>query len=62
MSDLGQSRHFAGLPMISGLHSEADIVTTGRHVSKVPITDFTSDGNPVKTRLALPSDPSYGML
>jgi hypothetical protein len=33
---LGQSRHFDGLPMISGLTPEADIVTAGRDVSKVP--------------------------
>ena len=25
--------------MTSGLHSEADIVTTGQHVSKVPFGD-----------------------
>jgi hypothetical protein len=29
---------------------------------KYPITDSTSDKNPVKTRLALLSDPSYGDL
>ena len=37
MSASGHSRHFAGLPMTSGLPPEADIVTAGRHVSKVPI-------------------------
>src|SRR5260221_4688488 len=32
----GQSRRFAHPPVTSGLTPEADIVTTGRHVSKVP--------------------------
>jgi hypothetical protein len=36
----GSSRHFDGLPMTSGLPPEADIVTAGRHVSKVPTTDL----------------------
>src|SRR5216684_3957546 len=36
MSQLGHSRHFDGLPMTSALPPEADIVTAGRHVSKVP--------------------------
>jgi hypothetical protein len=36
MSELGHSRHFDGLSMTSGLPLEADIVTAGRHVSKVP--------------------------
>ena len=40
MSKTGQSRHFAGLPMTSGLHSEADTVTASRHVSRVPDTDL----------------------
>jgi hypothetical protein len=40
MSPLGHSRHFAGLPMTSGLSLEADVVTAGRHVSKVPETDL----------------------
>jgi hypothetical protein len=35
-SALGHSRHFDGLPMISGLRLETDIVRAGRHVSKVP--------------------------
>ena len=39
MSELGDSRHFDGLPMTSGLPLEADIVTAGRHVSKVPTGD-----------------------
>ena len=34
---LDHSRHFDGLAMISGIPPEADIVTAGRHVSKVPI-------------------------
>jgi hypothetical protein len=38
MSAPGHSRHFDGLPMTSGLPPEADIVTAGRHVSKVPTT------------------------
>jgi hypothetical protein len=33
----GHPRHFDGLPMTSGLPPEADIVTAGRHVSKVQI-------------------------
>jgi hypothetical protein len=37
MTAFGHSRHFDGLPMTSGLPLEADIVTAGRHVSKVPI-------------------------
>jgi len=36
MSAKGQSRRFAPPPMTSGLPSEADTVTVGRHVSKVP--------------------------
>jgi hypothetical protein len=39
MTALGHSRHFAGLPMTSGLPPEADIVKAGRHVSNVPIGD-----------------------
>jgi hypothetical protein len=34
MSLLGHSRHFDDLPMTSGLPLEADIRTTGRHVSE----------------------------
>ena len=41
-SALGPSRHFDGLPMTSDLPPEADIVTAGRHVSKVPISDIAS--------------------
>jgi hypothetical protein len=37
MSVVGQSRRFWHRPTASGLPSEADIVTAGRHVSKVPI-------------------------
>jgi hypothetical protein len=36
---VGQWRHFDGLPMTSGFPPEADIVTAGRHVSKVPRTE-----------------------
>lgn len=36
MSHLGKSRHFEGQPTTSGLPPEADIVTAGRRVSKVP--------------------------
>ena len=39
MSGQGQKRHFDGLPMTSSLPLEADIVTAGRHVSKVPIPE-----------------------
>jgi hypothetical protein len=39
MSEMGQSRHFADPLMTSGLPREADIVTDGWHVSKVPISD-----------------------
>ena len=35
----GHSRRFDRLPMASDLPLEADIVTAGRHVSKVPRTD-----------------------
>ena len=38
MSALGQSRHFGRRPTTSGLPLETDIVTAGRHVSKVPTT------------------------
>jgi hypothetical protein len=41
MSELGQSRHLGRRQTISGLSLEADIVTAGRHVSKVPKGDFT---------------------
>ena len=40
MSALGQTRRFAPPPMTSGLPPEADIVTAGRHVSKVPPRDL----------------------
>src|SRR5258707_12119401 len=40
MSELGQSRHFGRRPTTSGLPLEADIVTAGRHVSKVPEGDM----------------------
>jgi hypothetical protein len=43
MSASGHSRHFANLSMTSGLPLEADIVTAGRHVSKVPIPDIAGD-------------------
>jgi hypothetical protein len=36
---VGQWRDFNGLPMTSGFPPEADIVTAGRHVSKVPCVD-----------------------
>jgi hypothetical protein len=35
-SAMGQSRRFGPPPMTSGLPPEADTVTAGRHVSKVP--------------------------
>jgi hypothetical protein len=35
-SGLGHSRHSDGLRVTSDVLSEADIVTAGRHVSKVP--------------------------
>jgi len=35
-SGSGQSRHFGRRQTTSGLPPEADIVTAGRHVSKVP--------------------------
>ena len=40
MSALGQSRHFGRRPTTSGLHPETDIVSVGRHVSKVPEADM----------------------
>jgi hypothetical protein len=40
-SEMGHSRHFDGPPMTSGLPPEADIVSTGRHVSNVPKGDMT---------------------
>ena len=61
-SVMGQSRQFSDVRATSALPLIADVRCEDRQVRKVPITDFTSDGNPVKTRLALPSDPSYGML
>jgi len=39
VSALGQSRRFAPPLMTSGLPQEADTVTAGRHVSKVPISE-----------------------
>jgi hypothetical protein len=39
-SELGHSRHFDGLPMISALPSEADIVANGRLVLKAPRSDM----------------------
>jgi hypothetical protein len=39
MTAEGQSRHLGRRPTISGLPLETDIVTVGRHVSKVPSTE-----------------------
>jgi len=47
ISEEGQSRHFDGLPMTSGLPPEADIVTAGPHVSKVPTVDIAACPNNV---------------
>jgi len=44
MSASGQSRRFAPPPMTSGLPPEADTVTAGRHVSKVPIAEILKLG------------------
>jgi hypothetical protein len=38
----GQSRHFGRWPTTSGLSPGADIVTAGRHVSKVPQADIAN--------------------
>jgi hypothetical protein len=43
----GQSRHFGGLPMTSGLPPEAENVTVRRHVSKVPASDSCNAANTV---------------
>ena len=40
MSEKGHSRHFDGLRITSVVLPEADIVTAGRHVSKVPKSDI----------------------
>jgi hypothetical protein len=53
MSAKGHSRHFDGLPMTSGLPPETDIVTAGRHVSKVPIGDIPRGGYALIVRYAL---------
>ena len=45
MSAAGQSRHFDGLPMTSGLHPEADIVRPVQHVRKVPNPDSCTAAN-----------------
>jgi len=45
MSEKGHSRHFDGLPVTSGLPLEADIVTAGRHVSKVPKPEVVTSLN-----------------
>ena len=42
MSELGHAGHFDGLPMTSDLPPEADIVTAGGHVSKVPESDIAA--------------------
>ena len=42
MSERGHSRHFTPLPMTSGPHPEANIVTAGRYVSKVPNPDMVA--------------------
>jgi hypothetical protein len=55
-SEMGHSRHFDGLPMTSGLHPEADIVTADRHVSNAPTADLlaaTSVGSCAARPLAL---------
>jgi hypothetical protein len=39
-SEMGQSRHFDRAPLTSGLPRSTDIVSTGRHVSKVPTGDI----------------------
>jgi hypothetical protein len=40
MTALGQTRHFDGAPLTSGLPQLADILWGSRHVSKVPIGDI----------------------
>ena len=45
MSELGQSRHFDGAPITSGLPREADIFRVRRYVSKVPTTDSCAAAN-----------------
>jgi hypothetical protein len=62
MSETGQSRRFDSAPLTSGLPRLTDIQGISLHVSKVPLTDISLGGHPVKTHLALPSDPSYGVL
>ena len=59
---MGQSRHSNCAPVTSGLPLKADVSRAHRHVSKVPITDISLGGHSVKTRLALPPDPSYSVL
>ena len=47
MSELGQSRRLGPPPMTSGLPPEADTVTDGRHVSKVPDPGMDRDAEPL---------------
>jgi hypothetical protein len=47
MPALGQSRRFGPPPMTSGLTPEADTVTAGRHVSKVPNSEVIPLGTSV---------------
>ena len=42
LTALGQSRHFGRRPTTSGLPLETDVVTNGRHVSRVPQPDLTA--------------------
>jgi hypothetical protein len=39
MSLMGQTRHFDGAPLTSGLPQLADILWGSRHVSKVPMNE-----------------------
>ena len=57
-----QSRRFDVAPTASGLPRTTDIVRARRHVSNVPLTDVSLGEDPLETRLAMPCDPSYGLL
>jgi hypothetical protein len=62
MSLMGQSRHFSGAPLTSGLPRRADILGVRRHVGKVPIASLRTAASgkpfcPLSMRYTLINSP-----
>jgi hypothetical protein len=51
----GQKRRFDRVPFTSGLASDADIVTAGRHVAKVPKAEVAARPDAFALRLSRPN-------